>query len=254
MNICSDRVDIGSVSETLRMVQTTSPSYLLMASLDVNEKIMRSKCTDLIKSWKDDISYFYSQASRIHGLTFVSGSGTKNTGAADEEVFPLFRYREGPDPTKINLSMTALGLSGERLDRELRYRGIVCEMVHGDYVLLMTGAGNVRSDYERLLDALKDIAGSYGIGTSEAVPARSFREADLETADVPLEYELVPLFNADGRVLYDPIITYPPGTPVACPGEILNMEVINRIAESLSEGDAITGIDEEGRIKAGIGY
>ena len=41
-----------------------------------------------------------------------------------EEVFALWRYREGPDPTKINISMSALGLSGERLDKELRYRGI----------------------------------------------------------------------------------------------------------------------------------
>ena len=254
LNICGDSIDIDAVSETLRMVQTTSPSYLLMASLDINEKIMRAKWRGIMKSWIDDLSGFYKAASRISGLTVVTGGGVRGSGSADEEVFALWRYREGPDPTKINISMSSLGLSGERLDKELRYRGIISEMVHGEYVLLMTGAGNKRSDYEKLLAALKDIAGSYGIGTPvERVP-RSFEDMVLETADLPMESELVPLYEADGRVLYDPIITYPPGSPIACPGEIMNMKVISHITDILSAGDAITGVDDEGCIKVGTGY
>ncbi|MBR0308265.1 MAG: aminotransferase class V-fold PLP-dependent enzyme [Mogibacterium sp.] len=254
LNICSESVDADSLAEVLRMVQTTSPSYLLMASLDINEKIMRSRGAGIINRWKEDISYFLKHASRIHGLRVVSGRGPKGTGAADGEVFPLYRYREGPDPTKINLSMAELGLSGDRLDSELRYRGIISEMAHGDYVLLMTGAGNIRSDYERLLEALNDIAGGYGIGSAKDAAPRSFTEPELEIAGLPLESELVPLYAADGRVLSEPIITYPPGTPLACPGEILNMEAINLISEALTSGSAITGIDDEGLIKVGIGY
>ena len=254
LNICSDSVDADSVSEVLRMVQTTSPSYLLMASLDINEKIMRSKGAGIVKNWKDDVAFFMKQASRIHGLRVVRGYGPKGTGASDEEIFPLYRYREGPDPTKINISMAELGLSGDRLDSELRYRGIVSEMVHGDYVLLMTGAGNIRSDYERLIDALRDIAESYGIGSAKEFQPRSFTEPELETAGLPLESEFVPLYEADGRVLSEPIITYPPGTPLACPGEILNMEAINLISEALASGSAVTGIDDEGLIRVGTGY
>lgn len=41
LNVCSDRVDVSRISETVRMLQTTSPSYILMGSLDVNEKILR---------------------------------------------------------------------------------------------------------------------------------------------------------------------------------------------------------------------
>ena len=58
----------------------------------------------------------------------------------------------------------------------------------------------------------------------------------------------------DGRVLYDPIITYPPGTPIVCPGEIMSMEVIGYIQNLLSEGNRISGVDEEGMIKVGTGY
>ena len=236
------------------MVQTTSPSYLLMASLDINEKIMRGKWRDIISSWKEDLSAFYKGASRINGLTIVKGSGIKGSGSQDEDVFALYRYREGPDPTKINLSMSELGLSGERLDKELRYRGIIPEMVHGEYVLLMTGAGNTRSDYERLLEALRDIASGYGVGTRIDRTPRSFDDIVLDYANVPVEGEYVPLYEAVGRVLYDPIVTYPPGTPIACPGEILTMEVISHISGILENGETITGVDDEGLIKVGIGY
>lgn len=254
LNICSDSVDIDAVSEALRMVQTTSPSYLLMASLDINEKIMRGKWRDLIDAWKEDLRGFYKGASRINGLTVVKGSGVKGSGSQDEDTFALYRYREGPDPTKINLSMSGLGLSGERLAKELRYRGIISEMVHGEYVLLMTGVGNVRSDYERLLEALKDIASGYGVDTQIDRTPRSFDDMVLEYANVPIEGEYVPLYEAVGRVLYDPIVTYPPGTPIACPGEILTMEVISHISDILEDGETITGVDDEGRIKVGTGY
>ena len=254
LNICGDSVDIDAVGEALRMVQTTSPSYLLMASLDINEKIMRTRGSEIIKNWKDDLTYFYSAASRVDGLTVVTGSGAKGSGAQDEDVFALYRYREGPDPSKINISMAELGLSGSRLEKELRYRGIVSEMVHGEYVLLMTGAGNTRGDYDRLLDALRDIASGYGVGVQVDRTPRSFEDIHLDYADVPVEGEYVPLYEAVGRVLYDPIITYPPGTPIACPGEVLSMEVIGHISDILEDGEAVTGVDDEGRIKVGTGY
>ncbi|MBQ9272885.1 MAG: aminotransferase class V-fold PLP-dependent enzyme [Mogibacterium sp.] len=254
LNICGDSVDINAVSETLRMVQTTSPSYLLMASLDINEKIMRNNWRRIITSWKEDLTGFYKGASRIKGLTVVTGSGARGSGSQDEDVFALYRYREGPDPTKINLSMSELGLSGERLEKELRYRGIITEMTHGEYVLLMTGAGNTRSDYEKLLDALEDIASGYGIGTHIDRTPRSFDDIRLDYADVPVDGEYVPLYEAVGRVLYDPIVTYPPGTPIACPGEVLSMEVISHISDILEDGEYITGVDDEGMIKVGTGY
>jgi lysine decarboxylase len=118
----------------------------------------------------------------------------------------------------------------------------------------MTGAGNVRSDYERLLEALKDIASGYGVDTQIDRTPRSFDDIVLEYANVPIEGEYVPLYEAVGRVLYDPIVTYPPGTPIACPGEILSMEVISHISAILESGETITGVDDEGLIKVGTGY
>ena len=271
LNICSYNVDISSVCDALRMVQTTSPSYLLMASLDINERIMRKFGDRIIKAWRDDLTTFYRRASRIDGLDLVGAQaaaevtekvmrshqpqeGEKNSGLDDltrGTLFPLYHSRTGLDLAKINVSMVSLGVSGARLDKELRQRGIISEMVHGDYVMLMTGAGNKAADYTRLLEALRDIAGNYAIidakrGMREPRPAADF---ELEVAGVPYDAESVPLYEAVGRVLYDPVIVYPPGTPIACPGEILTIEAISYISDAIGRGEKVTGVDDEGIVR-----
>ena len=250
MNICSDAVSIPAVSDTLRMLQTTSPSYILMASLDINEKIMRKYGSRIVSSWRNDLTEFYRQAARIAGLEIAGAAGLE--GGASQGAFPMHFSRAGLDMTKINISMAGLGISGSQLERELRHKGIISEMVHGDYVMLMTGAGNTSSDYARLLKVLNEIAGNYSI--VERAVSRTSEEFYLETVPVPYEAELVPLYQADGRVLADPIIIYPPGTPVACPGEILTVDVISYISEAIGRGEKVTGVDDEGMIRTGTGY
>ena len=168
MNICTDRVDISAAADALRMLQTTSPSYILMGSLDVNERIMRTHGSDIIRIWRENLIRFYRKAIRINGLE-ITGAGQieqsirKSEESGSDIMFPMYQSRSGLDLTKINISMAGLGISGEQLDRELRHRGIISEMVHGEYVMLMTGAGNIRSDYDRLLEELAGISESYGI-------------------------------------------------------------------------------------------
>ena len=137
LNICSDRVDIPAVVETLRMVQTTSPSYLLMGSLDVNERIMREYWQGVTQAWREDLTSFYHKASMINGLTLIGSEQARRAyalGKSEEPVsnFAMYQERAGLDLTKINISMAELGLSGEMLGRELRHRGIICEMIHGE--------------------------------------------------------------------------------------------------------------------------
>jgi lysine decarboxylase len=181
MNICTDSVDIPSVSDALRMIQTTSPSYILMASLDINERIMRQYGDRIIRAWREDLTTFYRRVLRIPGLDIAglrpediemvstraaaSSDADKPEAAPQETVcsFPMYFSRAGLDMTKINISMASAGISGARLEKELRTRGIIAEMVHGDYVMLMTGAGNRTADYSKLLDVLWDLSDNYGV-------------------------------------------------------------------------------------------
>ena len=252
LNICTERSDVSRISELLRMLQTTSPSYLLMGSLDINQQILRMDGYNLIKNWDADIKYFYQEAARIEGLGLID--------------------RIDLDETKVSLTMTALGLSGPELAEELEKRNIWVELTHGSYVMLMTGIGNERGDYEDILTALRDLSEQYRGRLSEA--EQSYLEAQNQTPEtaakkpapiqaasdsalterleqrrIPDTYEEIPLYSAEGRVLYESLIPYPPGSPIACPGEVLSKEVILYIRDKLVAQHVVLGIDEEGRVK-----
>ena len=307
LNICTERPDVSRISELLRMLQTTSPSYLLMGSLDINQQILRMDGYNLIKNWDADIKYFYEEAAQIDGLGLID--------------------RIDLDETKVSITMSALGLGGPELAAELEKQNIWVELTHGDYVMLMTGIGNERGDYEDILTALRDLSAKYrGRITAAEKAAREERSQNLEsttelkssssspengsnrmetaqsesasdsnrteTAQVELKegsnrtetvaditdsahkatahvtptsnsmlierleqrripdtYEEVPLYSAEGRVLYESIIPYPPGSPIACPGEVLSKSVILYIRDQLVAQHVVLGVDEEGRVK-----
>ncbi len=233
LNVCTKRVDIESLSERIRMLQTTSPSYILMGSLDINEKILRRDAPALMALWRDDLRYFYEQSQDIVGLTVIRNPGM--------------------DLTKINISMKAYGFGGARLAAELESRNIWPEMVHGDYVMLMTGIGNIREDYVRLLAALRDISAKYGITEKLKAPDASDAMAtfDLPQAPLPTAKNKLPLAQAAGHPVYDSIIPYPPGIPFACPGEVLTEDAVAYLQSLLRSGATVLGIEEDETIYVG---
>ena len=231
VNVCSERVDIDGLADRIRMIQTTSPSYPMMGSLDINEKIIRKDGDRLISEWIDDLRYFYTNCADIDGLEVIRG--------------------ENLDFSKINVTMRRMGVSGRRMDEYLRNRNIWTEMVHGGYVTLLTGIGNRRADYTAALDALGKLSREYGIcgnAEPERDPMTSF---DLEVRLVPDHMERKPLFQAEGCIAADCITPYPPGVPLVCPGEVLTYEVIRYLKQCIGRGETVLGIDEEGCVAVG---
>ena len=231
MNVCSDRVDIDALQDELRVLQNNRFSYLAMGSLDINEKILRRYGGDMVNTWMNDLRYVYKQLTAISGVKVVTSDSL--------------------DPTAISFSLADIGVNGARLAQELESRSIRVEKVHGDYVLLSTAAGNIRADYEALIAAVKSIVDNYGMGSHTLLPQADMPDFVLGCSTVPRNKVSVPLYRSDGRVLYNPIVFYPPGTAVACPGEIMNMEIISSIAKALERGDVVEGVDEEGYIFIG---
>lgn len=231
INVCSDRVDVDRLAELQEMMGTSDESYLALGSIDTNEKVIRRHGGEIIQTWMDDLLYTYKELSKISGATAITA---KNL-----------------DPTAINISLAKLGVTGEDLYDALVAKSILPELVHGDYVLLRTGAGNCRQDYETLIVAIKDIAFEHALGT--AIEPATIKNTDfgLEYSKIPMTKEAVPLFRAGGRVLYGSIETYPPDTAIVCPGEILNADAIGYIVKALERDEEIIGVDDEGYIFVG---
>ena len=149
VHIFGDRVDADRFGETLLMLESTSPSYVLMDSLAVNADIMEAHGKELAGSWRSDLDFFYSRAAEINGINVLTREAVRT--ASEENVSDL-------DETKIVIDFKESGIDGEEAERLLIEHGVYPEFHTGSVVMCLTGIGNERKDYEVLLEALRDIA------------------------------------------------------------------------------------------------
>lgn len=230
-NICSDRVDKYAFEDGLQKMESTSPSYVMMASLDINADLLEKRGQELMKLWRENLDYFYDEADTIEGL--------------DVMLHPML------DDSKINLNMSAFGLNGIELQRELMDRNIYPELCTGNIVMCMSGIGNKRYDYEALISALKDIAKGRESKASESRVTVVLPSQQCEQRPIPRETVKLQIGDAAGRTCAQSIIPYPPGIPIACPGEVLTNELIKYVKELRNAGENVMGIDDKGRVIVG---
>lgn len=238
LNIMSPNIDLGNVGMNLQRMESTSPSYLLMGSLDLNADIISTHGDNLFKEWIDNLNYFYEEASSIHGIEVMN--------------HPMLDF------SKINIKANKLGYDGHALERYLMDCGIYPELISGDMVMCMTGVGNDRSDFDRLLKSLRNLEVSEVTGSvsceGERKKEKSLAEIlrlKIEKVDVPKHKKLIKLENATGEVCASAIVPYPPGIPVICPGERFDKELVDYLVTAIRHGEKIIGINKAGYVLVG---
>ncbi|MBQ0078741.1 MAG: hypothetical protein KBS66_02470 [Eubacterium sp.] len=233
LNVNSDRVDLIELEDKLQMIESSSPSYILMGSLDVNANIILDKGEAVFTDWANNVAYFYSEAANISGLKTMDVPGYL-------------------DCTKINLDMSAYGLDGAALEKLLIDEGIFVELTTGNLLMCMTGIGNTREDFDKLLNSLKRIASTHQLVESEP------GEADvLETVwnkkrhvhQIGGGWSLETLDECEGKVCAGSIIPYPPGIPLICPGETVDLDDIEYLNQLISKGRDVIGVDANKKIR-----
>lgn len=224
-------VDHYVLEDKLQMIMSTSPSYLLMASLDINANILKHHKQEAIGAWYDAISYFYAEAAKIKGLNIIRT--------------PTL------DITKINLDMSAYGISGSELEQILLKNGIYAELTTGNILMCMTGIGNTRDDMDKLLTVLHRLSSTYPYTPTEKQKYPSVLDTRFELCRVPQQKERIPLEMGAGRICAQSIIPYPPGIPFICPGERITPEVITYIKHLRDAGEKVIGVNDKGEITVG---
>ncbi|WP_053955380.1 aminotransferase class I/II-fold pyridoxal phosphate-dependent enzyme [Inediibacterium massiliense] len=216
LHVKSKRVDIERLRFMLTIHQSSSPSYLLMSSLDMARAIAQRKGTILMGELLKNIDWFSDELQKIDGVKII------------DTVSPWNK-----DQTRLVISMKKLGISGVELENILRkeYK-IQMEMSDSHYIVGVCTIGNTKEDFKKLLYAIKEIKGqSKEIHEEEKISCSyvspivriSPREA------VFLPKKIIPMEESIGKVSGEYIIPYPPGVPMVCPGEEITEEIINQI-------------------------
>ncbi len=178
----------------MAMFASTSPSYLILRSLDAANAYMDD-------DWRRRLSECADNVWRLSKSLVEMGYDIE--------------YNE---PLKLNIKPKSVGYTGDRLAKCLLERGIVCEFSDPDNCVMMFTPELCEGVYSSVLNAFSKIAVRTPIKTLPppapiAAKAMSIREAML----VPSE--IVSVKDSAGRVLADANVSCPPAIPILACGE-----------------------------------
>ncbi|VYT88657.1 aminotransferase class I/II-fold pyridoxal phosphate-dependent enzyme [Clostridium paraputrificum] len=208
---------------------TTSPSYLIMASLDY-ARFYLSKYGE--EDYRSLINKAEKGKKKVNELCKVR----------------VLSKEELPKGYEIDLSRYVLvlpkGYSGGKLQDYLRSKKIQCEMSFFSGVVLLLSPVNVDSGLEKLYKALEELDMDLIKNEEKSI---KFNYVIPEKGMEPYEVfnhkgELVKLDYANGKIVKEAIVPYPPGTPLVSSGEKITQEIIEEIKGYLNEGISILGV------------
>ncbi|MDQ0340616.1 arginine/lysine/ornithine decarboxylase [Caldalkalibacillus uzonensis] len=241
LHIRRGRVPVEDVEDYLHRLQSSSPSYPLMASLDL-ARMFLSRMTH--SDWEKALAAVQHLREEIG----ASGSYKVSEGSPKER-----------DPFKLVLQPT-FSMNGYELQQALRQHGIEVELADPCNVCLtMSLVPNPEWD-DRLLKALSAISAAYGHREGHAGTDSGKANMWPQVQPVPVamkvyrakEKEQVPLSQAIGRQAAEMITPYPPGIPLLIPGETISQGHISAISELQQAGVYFPGKQGAGRLQVSV--
>lgn len=215
--------------KSLQILQTTSPNFAVMASIDLARRQMVLHGEALWEKVLLLARYARQQLADIEGITLLSSLDTLGPQSG---FFSL-------DETKLLIDTTAWGISGYDFNAILNKKfNIQPEIAGPSYVLCIMSVGSNLEDVDRLIAAIKAIKiDKKKFKTLHFSPLQKLSESFLENFTpqmrmLPREAffapsESIPLTESLGRLCAEVVTPYPPGIPVLMPGEVMNQDVLD---------------------------
>lgn len=229
------RVDGRYVRKVINMMQTTSPSYLLMGSLDVARKMLATEGKVILDRILEVAEYARTEINKIPGCYAI---GKESEGRPGIYAF---------DPTKLSVTTRDMGLNGMELYDILRDEYNI-QMETGDVYnsLAILSVGDDYDHVDLLIEALKDISKRFMDKRID------YKKIDLHYPEVIIsprdafyaEKEMVALEDTLGRISGESLMSYPPGIPVVSYGERINESVIEQIKLFKASHGIVTGMED----------
>ncbi|GFZ32912.1 lysine decarboxylase [Clostridium zeae] len=215
--------------------QSTSPSYMFMASLDYSRAFLEYEGKRAYDNLFDKVDKIKSKINNLSYIKVFDKSYIHEPGV----IF---------DDSRLVLFLSK-GLSGHKLLDVLRDNRIQAEMSGDNNVVLLTSPFNTEDDFVSLLKTLEILDIDAIRDTDKSIYETKLPIQDLIPADAfALEKEIIPLETSLGRTVGENIIPYPPGVPMLIMGEKIEYEHIEVIKKSLNDGITMLGINS-GNIK-----
>ena len=235
LHIQGNRINIDRLNKALQLVQSTSPSFILLASLDaarqqmaVNGEILMFQTLQLAEIARIEIS-------QIPGLSVLEIPQINKNG-----FFDL-------DKTRLTVNVANLEITGFVAEDMLNEMGVTPEFSSLQNLTFIISLGNNKSDIGELVQGFKkltqipQLTSRYKIckynndAIIDHVLCISPREAFFADS------ETLPLEKTVNRICAENICPYPPGIPVLMPGELITKTALEYLQKIQSSGGFISG-------------
>jgi len=236
LHVQSNKVDRDRISKSLQLLQSTSPSYLLLASLDAARQQMALHGKYLMSRTLQLAAAARTQIHQIPGLSVLECKST-----------PGFCHL---DPTRLTVTVSGLGLTGFEADEIFHEQlGVTAELPSLQHLTFIISLGNTQADIEKLVSAFKLVSQRY---QKENL---TYKKPLWENLFCKMEYyiqisprqayfavsESVPIAQASDRICAELICPYPPGIPVLMPGELITSQALDYLQQIQAQGGFISG-------------
>jgi arginine decarboxylase len=261
LHLKGDRLNIQKLDRALQLVQSTSPSYLLLASLDAARQQIALHGEQLMAQTLLLAEKARSHISQIPGLSVLEPLNTPGFAALDR--------------TRLTVKVSDLGITGFAADEIMHSElAVTAELPMPQHLTFIISLGNTESDIDNLVKAFTLLAerSKFGSGFCNGFNGLMFKEEARSkkqdfsplplspTPPLPLSpfptppispreaffspAETVAIDRAVDRLSAELICPYPPGIPVLMPGEIITSKALEYLQQILAAGGKITGCSD----------
>ena len=234
LHVKGDRVDLEKVNFFLQLVQTTSPSHVMLASLDAARYIMDkygytllSECIQYSNRVRDEVN----KNTKFYCLSYEKKDG--------DGVYDI-------DPTRLAVNVKVGGLKGSDANKILREKyKVQVELSDINNIVAITTVGDGKKEYDRFLRAIyglsesieeKDIFDDY-----KEMPRHLPKGVISPHEAIYRDTALIDITKSNGMISAEMAIPYPPGIPVIMPGEVIDGDIIDFLKQCKDAGIRISG-------------
>jgi arginine/lysine/ornithine decarboxylase len=244
LHIQAERVDRNRLQTALQLTQSTSPSYLLLASLDAARQQMATAGQDLLSHTLEIAEKMRSGLTALAPLKAI----------AAEDVLS-FQSVKDLDPTRITVDVSGLGMTGLEADEILHEAlGVTAELPELRHLTFIVTIGNTLADGDQFLEGfntLKSRVTSLEPSMDTTLPPWSGENRPIFTQPVvsPRQAffaptEILMAKAAIHRLSAETISAYPPGIPAIVAGEPITAAALEYLNAVKQQGGYVTGCSD----------
>ncbi|MBD1936762.1 aminotransferase class I/II-fold pyridoxal phosphate-dependent enzyme [Microcoleus sp. FACHB-68] len=241
LHVQGNRINRHRLAQALQLVQSTSPSYLLLASLDAARQQMATEGKQLLTQTLQLAQEARARIAQISGLSVLEAPAPTQAGFV------------ALDATRLTVSVAGLGITGYQADEILHQQlGVTAELPSLRQLTFIISLGNTAADIERLVQAfttLPDYAAENKATLSPTPPPQHSALSTQHSALSPRDAffaatETLPVEQTCTRISAESVCPYPPGIPVLIAGETITATALDYLQQVQRNGGTITGCSD----------